>query len=163
MKLKRNLILILAMLIAVVSFIPVTAQIVGDVNSAIGIGPVFTEGETSIEGAVSLRTGSRTWFTVFGKFGETVEAGGKFTALFNITGQLYAGPIAKAGVDWSDEPSTADATSSAKYLFWSSGIVAVYRISDKIGSWAMYDYQGSGDSYQSGTTLGGGILFTFSK
>lgn len=124
---KKFLIVLLALAV------PAFGQITPEDPSIVLIGPVMDGKEVGLSVGYAKQIAG-IYLVGFGKFGKTVETEGEIVKLFKLSSKLYVGPVAAAGVDWSEEPGTGGAPTSA-YLFGAAGMAATYTISDHFGAW----------------------------
>lgn len=126
----------MSLLIIVSPFSPTFSQVVPETESAVLAGPVSIDGELGLEIAYSKKGGG-LWFVGSSQFGETVEAEGEIIKLFHVSGSFYAGPVAGAGVDWSEAAGTGGVSTDA-YFYGAAGVVAIYGISNRTGLWGIW-------------------------
>lgn len=126
--------------IAILIFaIPAMSQMVPEDASAVLAGPVIVDGGVGLTIGYSKEV-LGLQLVALGRFGETPELEGEAVKLFKLTGKLYVGPIAGAGVDWSDKAGT-DGELVASYLFGAAGIATAYVIAEHVGAWGFWRRQ----------------------
>lgn len=118
---------------------PLFGQVAPEEMSAALIGPVSVDGELALQIGYSKQI-LGLWLTGFGQFGETVEAAGEVTKLFQIWNQLYVGPVAGGGVDWSNQTGTGGVPTEA-YIFGAGGLAVTYGFTDPVGAWGFYKFR----------------------
>lgn len=124
------------MLVVLFCAVSVTSQVAPEDATAVLAGPVIIDGELGLTIGYSKKVAGLHLVST-GRFGETVEAEADMLKLFKIATNLYIGPIAGGGVDWSDEAGTGGVPTTS-YLFGATGIAGTYSIMEQIGIWSFW-------------------------